>query len=224
MKNKGVENFVNLMFSRVAFVLAFAFVFAAVPPTHGSESYFLGGNPVLIYKAVNWWYDCLPEESTRLCGQSVAYENKGGLKAEYLERDGSLKLILPPGFADRVLIFNRERGPSFLKCTWVNDRYLGGGSKVIIGEETDSLSGFCFINVNKHQAGLIRSILDNLAVRVEGRVMGLASGRISLHRQGDLIKRCPAVPGGSAPSSASIKLFLAGGRELLAHYSVSYGQ
>ena len=35
-----------------------------------SETYYIDNNRVLLYKIINWWYDCLPEESNLLWAQN----------------------------------------------------------------------------------------------------------------------------------------------------------
>lgn len=85
-------------------------VTAAVIPGHADEEYYINGNPVLLYKTINWWYDCRPEDSNQLCGRVIQCKNNGNVRIEYNDVEMKLKLTVEKGFADLLGIFKSCEG------------------------------------------------------------------------------------------------------------------
>ena len=160
----------------------------------GSETYYIDNHPVLLYKIINWWYDCLPDDSEQLCGNLIKCQNVGNTWVEYNEAEMVLKMHIKGGFAELLSIFKQCQecfGPSFLECVWLNEKYFGTGEAAIIPGDFPAINTITINRVEKNQVRLIRSIRKDIVFILEGVIGGLLSGRIALHHEGTFIKPCP---------------------------------
>lgn len=111
---------------------------------------------------------------------------------EYTQSQLALKISIQKGFADQLSIFktcNECFGPSYLRCIWQNEKYLGKGTAV----PTNNLNQFIFLHIDKIQAGILKDIEKEIAFVVEGNIRGLMNdGKIALHNTGTILKRCPS--------------------------------
>jgi len=159
-----------------------------------AENYYIDNNRVLLYKIINWWYDCLPEETDRLCGSRLKYENRGNAKAEFNNAERTLKLNVKGGFTDLISIFKQCKtcpGPSCLKCVWLNEKYFKNSEAMNIYKNFAGPSIFVFKNITKKQARQIKNMEKNLIFVLEGTISGLINNKIALHRAGNFLKPCP---------------------------------
>ena len=188
-----------------------------------SEKYYIDNQRVLLYKIINWWYDCLPEESTRLCGSRIKYENRGNARILYDAAEQKLTLEVDGGFAELLAFFKvcqGCRGPSHFECTWLNGKYFGmGRAKIFSRQQT-----FTVENVDENQAKAIRSMKHHLVFVVEGIIGGLMNGQIALHQGGDLLKTCPEPEQSDEPYSIRLTLFNSKTNEMLATYQAVHTQ
>ena len=74
---------------------------------HYPETFYIDKNSVLLYKVINWWYDCLPEDSDQLCGRLLKYQILDNAKVEYNEAEMILKLGIKGGFTGQLSIFKQ---------------------------------------------------------------------------------------------------------------------
>jgi hypothetical protein len=205
-------------FLRIAFiVLCFSHT------AHCTEIYSIDGNQVLLYKIINWWYDCLPEESDLLCGSLIKCQNKGNAQVEYNQSENILKILITGGFADLLSVF-RERGqgfgPAYLHCTWLNKDYMGDDNAAIIPDKLQTLNSFTFQKVGQSQARRIRDIEKDILFELEGVIFGLMNGKIALYQGDNLLKTCPdARQEGIYPC---LKIINGNTNETLAKYSVTF--
>lgn len=172
------------------------FVNAVVIPGYAecSEEYYINGNPVLLYKTINFWYDCRPEDSSQLCGSVIQCKNKGNVRIQYNDVEMELKLTVEKGFADLLGIFKSCKdcfGPSYLKSTRLNKTYFGSGNAVIPTDKNPAIDSYIFNSMDKAHALRIQSIKDFLGLELEGVVCGLMNGKIALHHAGEWLKDCP---------------------------------
>jgi len=151
-----------------------------------SETYYIDGNRVLLYKIINWWYDCLPEKSNLLCGNSIKYQNQGESQVEFNETESRLKFQIYKGFAKLLSI-----GPSYLKCTWLNKKYFGNGKAAIVSNTWPSISPFIINNINKRYGRQIQDIQKDIMFELDGVIEGLQNGKIALDQEGNFLKTCP---------------------------------
>jgi len=189
-----------------------------------SETYYINNNRVLLYKIINWWYDCLPDEENKLCGSLIKCRNKDNAQVQYNEAEMILKLKIKGGFADQLSIFKQCKqcfGPSYLKCSWLNKKYFGSGEAGIVSNDLPAISAFIINNIDKYHGRQIQSIEKNIVFELEGAIGGLLNGQIALHQVGNFIKTCPAASHGRDNSLPfSLKIINSSTKEVLAKYYV----
>ena len=174
-----------------------------------SEKYYIDNqNVFLLYKIINWWYDCQPNDNYVFCGKIIKYTNLGNACIEYTPSKSTLKIYIQKGLADQLSIFktcNGCFGPSYLRCIWQNKKYLGKGKAV----PTKNLNQFTFLHIDKIQARILKDIEKEIVFVVEGKIAGLMNdGKIALHNTGAILKRCPSEPdekSGSFPITVKMK-------------------
>jgi hypothetical protein len=157
------------------------------------ESYYIDNSPLFLYKTINWWYDCLPKESKKLCGRLIKCSNTGNAQVKYDETNKNLELKIKGGLATMLLALKECKqcyGPSYLHCIWLNQKYLKGTTANVILNDSSTISGITFSNVEKEQAQHIQSISHDIQFILEGVIGGLSNGQIALHESGNLLKRC----------------------------------
>ncbi len=159
-----------------------------------AERYYINNNSVLFYKIINWWYDCLPEESKQLCGSRIKYQNIGNAKVKHNEPQTLLEIRIQGGFTEQLIIFKQCEGcfgPSYLKCTWLNKKYFGNGAAMNISKDFTTTSIVRIKNVNETYGRLIQSIEHDMTFELEGVISGLLNGKIALHQGESFLKNCP---------------------------------
>lgn len=156
-----------------------------------SEKYYIENQNVLLYKIINWWYDCQPEDNFLLCGEKIKCNNLGNACIEYAQSKSVLKISIQGGFADLLSIFktcDRCLGPSYLRCIWQHEKYLGKGKAASINK----LNQFIFVHIDTIQAKILKDIEKDIVFVVEGHILGLTNdGKVALHNTGAILKKCP---------------------------------
>jgi len=192
------------------------------------ENYTIDNQRVLLYKIINWWYDCLPEEANRLCHSRIRYENRGNAHIQYNESEKKLTVGIRGGFAELMSVIKQCDGcdgPSSFECTRLNPAYFGKGHAVMISKSMLDQQAFAILNVQREQVRLLRDIKHHIVLVVEGVIGGLMSGKIALHQGGDMIKTCPKpelLEDGHLP--ITLTLFNAKTNEMLATYAAVYNK
>ncbi len=153
-----------------------------------SESFYINEDPVLLYKVINWWYDCPQKDSELLCGNRIKYQNIGNARAAYNDKKNILSLKIHGGISDQLSLFGKNS--SLLKCTWISSKYLKGGMALDINKEGSDLKTFIIKNINKNQAHTIQASINNIALSIEGVIYGLMDGKIALQSGANVIKHC----------------------------------
>ena len=183
-----------------------------------SQGYYLDGNPALLYKVINWWYDCLPGESQKLCGHSVTYRSQGDLQVEYHEDQSIIKIKLNSMVSERISILKpTAQAPLYLICAQLNETYFGNASAHPVPVAPSTVGPFEFRNMTSIYARKIQAIRENLGFEIEGRIGGLIDGRIALHTDGEFLKGCP-MNTGITYGPLRVKLVNFGTKEVLSEY------
>lgn len=209
----------------LSFTIVLSLFHITIPVSYCSESYYINNNHVLLYKIINWWNDRLSEEYIPFCGRPIKCQNEGEVQVEYKESKMMLKLNIKGGFAVLVSIFKQCEqcfGPSYLQCTWLNQKYFGNGEAVIVQDELPAISTLFFKNINKKEWQLFRSIEKDIELVLEGVIGGLQImiGRIALHQAGNFLKACPGASQSRENSSPiSLKVINSQTGEVLANYT-----
>jgi hypothetical protein len=205
------------------FTLCLVFVFYEA---YCNEIYYIDNNPLFLYKTINWWYDCLPEESKKLCGRPIKCSNTGNAEALYDEASKNIELQIKGGFATMLLAFKKCKqcyGPSFLHCIWLDQNYFNDTNADVILNDSSTISGFTFSDIEKEQAQHIQSTTHDLQFILEGVIVGLSNGRIALHASGDLLKRCNEAPQGPDEGyPITLKIKNTSTNEIIAMFDMSW--
>jgi len=156
------------------------------------EKYYIDEqNVFLLYKIVNWWYDCLPKDDYLLCGKSVKCTNLGNACIAYTQSKSALEISVQNRLAGQLSIFKTCDGcfgPSFLRCVWQNEKYLGKGKAV----PAKNLTQFVFLHIDEIHARVLTDIEKQILFVVQGNIRGLTNdGKIALHNTGAVFKKCP---------------------------------
>ena len=177
--------------------MAFTIVMVCLSTTSNyaacSEEYYINNDKVLLYKIINWWYDCLPEESRQICGNLIICQAKGNIQIEYDAVEMKLRLNTKESFADLISIFKECEqcwGPSYFELTWINKEYFGNGLFITSTDKYSALNSYIFAHVKRINAQRIQSIVDVIGLELEGTICGLMNGKIALHYSGKLLKTC----------------------------------
>jgi len=188
------------------------------------ENYYINGEPVLFYKIIDWWHDCIPEDSDLLCGSRIKYISKGETQVEYNEKEMSIKFKVNEGFADLLSMFKKCEtclNPSYFRCTWLNDNFFGLAEANDITSNVDTLNEITINAVSKDNGKLIKKIENKIDFELEGMICGLLNGKVSLHRRGDLIKSCPTKSNFNSDNSPiTLRIMKSNSNEILAKYSM----
>ena len=189
-----------------------------------SEKYYINNNRVLLYKIINWWYDCLPEESNQLCGSVIRCRSENNFQIGYDAIEMKMKISAQQSFADLLSVFKPRgpcRGPSLIELKWLNKRYFDGGRYIASDGEEQFPNSFLFDQVDRIHADNIRSLADEIGLELEGAICGLMNGRIALHHSGEQLKTCPLdAKKQDEQSSISLKIVNFQTKEILARFSV----
>lgn len=188
-----------------------------------SEIYRINNQSILLYKTINWWYDCLADEQYLLCGKTIQCTNNGNALIEYTQSKSTLKISIKKGLADQLSIFKNCDGclgPSSLHCIWSNKKYFGKGKAAPMND----LNQFVFFHIDKIQARVLKDIEKDIVFIVEGNIMGLMNdGKIALHNTGPLLKRCPNDTDDTGDLfPVTVKIINAMTEEIIAKYLVNW--
>lgn len=201
-------------------------VFCLLPLTsYGADNYYIDNKHVLLYKLINWWYHCPPEECDSICGKKIKCISDQVIGIEYQKKQSVLKLSINGNFADLLIPFKQNDnsfGPAIFKCKTLNKRYFGSAKA---DDYTNCLTPPCefkFESVWPSSFKALKKIESRLAIVIEGVVAGLLNDKIVLYRAaGENIEYCKDVKAkidsdGNYPISISI--IDSGTNVLLAEY------
>lgn len=185
-----------------------------------SEKYYIDNQDAfLLFKVINWWYDCLPEDNYFLCGKNIKCTNIGNACIEYTQSTSTLKISTQKGLADLFSIFKTCDdcfGISSLHGTWLNKKYFGKGSMELI----TSLNQFTFIHIDKNQARILKAFEKDIVFVIEGYIRGLTSdGRVALNAAKANFKKCPDdTDGKNGVFPINVRIKINSTDEVIAHY------
>lgn len=215
---QGPDYYPDIM-SKIRFIfLASVFIFVLIFNSCAlcAETYYIDNNRVLLYKVINWWYDCLPGESENLCDRLVKYERRGDIIVEYNNYKMNLALKAEGGFAAQLSVPD-------LKCIWSDKTVFGDGTPVDITAGQLSIGEVTINNIDVTHYQRLQDIIQDLAVELEGRIAGLLNGQIALHRTGPFIKACPvSLKNTKKNSAASFRIINFHTKEVVAVYSTVF--
>ena len=157
------------------------------------ERYLINGTQVLLYKVMNWWYDCLAQDAQWLCGQPLVYQSQSGLTFKRSENRSDWMLLFPKGFADLIALCPQTNSDTALALTPVaeaKDSTEDTKNALLLFHQGRPY-GLKLSSLVQHRAMAINSVLPDLAVEITGRITGL-SGQKVLFYNPDSLKETPA--------------------------------
>ena len=187
---------------------------------YNSENYYINNqNVLLLYKIINWWYDCLPKDNNLLCGKTIKCTNSGNAVVEYIQSNSALKISVQKEIGDQLSIFKTCGdclGLSSLHGKWLNKKYFGKGSMEVV----TSLNQFSFLHIDKNQARILKDIEKDIVFVIEGYIRGLTSnGKIALIDTNAIFKKCPDNTNEkSSVFSINVTIKINSTDEVIAHY------
>jgi hypothetical protein len=166
------------------------------------------GQPVLLYKIIQWWHDAPATQAPWICGRTLACRTRAPLRVTYLPSVRRLTLHIEAGFAE--LVWPELGGKKGVSTRFdpvrIDPAYLDRGV-VIFGTdaETDGdPARLCLEGVRPQQAKQWIRMAAGLELLLAGPVRGLADSRIALVDSPALDKACPQRASGRAsPGSTS---------------------
>jgi hypothetical protein len=176
------------------------------------DTYAVDGQPVLLYKIIQWWYDAPAAQAPWICGRTLTCHTRAPLRVAYTPTGRRLTLHIEAGFAELTWPkIPGERGvPARLHPIWIDPAYLEAAVTVVTSYADADAGGhtarLCLKGVTPVQARQWMSVATGLELVLAGPVRGLIGldGRIALVDDPALIKVCPQRASGRAsPGSAS---------------------
>jgi len=108
-----------------------------------------------------------------------------------------------------------------LHCIWIDQKYLNGTTANVILNDSLTISGFTFSNIEKEQAQHLQSISHYIQFTLGGVIGGLSNGRIALHESSNLLKRCNrASPDPDEKYPITLKIINTSPNEIIAIFSM----
>jgi hypothetical protein len=187
-----------------------------------AETYRIENSRVLLYKIINWWYDCLPDECDLFCGKIVECDNRGNAEIQYDASDMTLRLRVRGGFAELFSVFKTCKdcyGPAFLECRQSNRKYFGSGKAAGINIDFQGFTEFIFNGIRSARLQSLKEIKEEITFILYGKVGGLVGGKVALHQVGRFQRSCPENPKNrKTPFPISFKIVNIRTDEVLAIY------
>ena len=159
------------------------------------EKCYLDNNYVLLYKIINWWNDCTPDDEYLLCNNQLKCELYNSTNIKYDDENQLLIFNSKYYIEELISIFSEcENCKSHLfKCTYINNEYFGNIKAESARIIDSTINSITINNVSKNQVNRLLKQVKFIKIEIEGKVGGLllGSGRIALHQRGNFLKKCP---------------------------------
>jgi hypothetical protein len=177
------------------------------------DTYTVDGQPVLLYKIIQWWYDAPVTQAPWICGRALSCRTRTPLRVTYLPSARRLTLHIEAGFAELVWpeLPGRRGVSTHLALVRFDRAYLDQSvaiSSADAGAEGDSVR-LWLVGVRPKQAKQWIRTAAGLELVLTGPVHGLvdADGRVALVDTPFLIKACPQrAPAESTPQTVTLTL------------------
>ena len=174
-----------------------------------SEAYFLGGQQVLLYKIINWWYFASDPGSSQLCGESIAYRSSGTAEINLSKNSSAIEISFYRECAPLLAMVGTHGADpekTSVDAIWVNEDYFTSQKATLTIEELAHTNN-CSIavdNVQYEQQDNLQGYQSFLTLSVTGTVQGLMDGKIALDSSGDISEKCGASTLEAKPASPPI--------------------
>lgn len=187
----------------LALLLLLLFSTAGVVPCRAANfAYSIDGQPVLLYKIIQWWYDAPATEVPWICGRTLACRTMDPIQITFSQADRRLTFRFEAGFAELVSAGAPTTGSLLAGAAivWLNSDYFDAATTEICPRSANTPGRFCLEAVTRDRADGVVAMAAGLEVVLSGPIRGLLDGRIALGDTEGPLKACP--PNG-APATAS---------------------
>ena len=158
-----------------------------------TEKYFIDQQPVLLYKIINWWNTCLPNDCGLLCGRAISCTDQGNVNIQKHTKGSGLILRMNGTFAELLTPYKQSEaffGPNRFQCKWLNEKYFGDGIADDIKDSTNGAGEFRYRSVSHRHVALLKRVEKDIGVVLNGVIGGLMDSKIALHQAGKMPNYC----------------------------------
>jgi hypothetical protein len=168
------------------------------------ETYTIDGQPVLLYKIIQWWYDAPDAQGPWICGRSLACRTRAPLEISYAADNGRISLGLEAGFAELVWpkIAGSGGSAASFHPLWMDPAYVVAAKVTVCSGLGDGSARLSVGGVTPKQVRLWMQLAAGLELILAGPVCGLMDDRVALVGTPQLIKACPQSSFSKAASKA----------------------
>jgi len=179
--------------NRILLTIVLAFVLLTPVTGMAIERYYIDQQPVLLYKIINWWYNCLPDDCDLFCGKTIFCANQGNVNIENNKQGSDLILRVNGKFGEMLSPFRQSEaffGPNRLQCKWLNEKYFGDGVAEDSKDTVNGVSKFHYRSVSDRHVELLKEVEKDMGVILTGVIGGFINGKIALHQAGKMPNHC----------------------------------
>jgi hypothetical protein len=173
------------------------------------DTYTIDGQPVLLYKIIQWWYEAPDAQAPWICGRTLACRTRSPVEISFMPDNRRINLRFETDFAD--LIWPEIAGGGNVRLDlypiYTDPAYLNGSAHASGADIGNRPARFSVVGVTPEQAQQWIRSADGLELVLSGLVRGLADDRVALADGPALIKSCPqGTASGSAPRAMTLTL------------------
>jgi hypothetical protein len=157
------------------------------------DTYTIDGQPVLLYKIIQWWYDAPGAQAPWICGRMLACRTQHPLDVTFIPDKSRLNICFETEFAELVWpeIAGSGKVRMDLYPTWTDSAYLNDSAPASCPAVDNRSAGLSMETVSPEQAQRWMRSAADLEMIFSGFVLGLAEDRVALVDDTVLIKTCP---------------------------------
>jgi hypothetical protein len=173
------------------------------------DTYTIDGQPVLLYKIIQWWYEAPDTQTPWICGHTLACHTRQPVEISFTRDNHCISLRFETEFAD--LIWPEIGGSGKVRLDlhpiWTDPAYFNANAHALCADRGNHPARLFIEEVNPEQAQQWMRSANDLELMLSGPVRGLADDRVALADSPALLKICPhEVTAGSAPPTMTLTL------------------
>lgn len=179
------------------------------------ESCSIDEDRVIVYKVINWWYDCLEVDSRLLCGKNLRCSLTGQIDIRYNPKKQTLILKLDKGLGELISI-----GAVNPIAGQLNPDFFGKAKAGHIRSNDHGIREIGFQEVPPDHADKLKRLQGRMMITLTGMITGLKNGKLALDSEEDFIRSCPA---SDKKNPIVLTLTLSETKERLARFRIGSG-
>jgi hypothetical protein len=174
------------------------------------DTYTIDGQPVLLYKIIQWWYDAPDIQAPWICGRTLTCRTRAPIEVTYSSGNGRLRLDIEAEFAE--LVWPKIAGSGKVRLHLYPIRtdpaYLNDSARASCSDIGNRPAGLSMEAVTQEQAQRWMRSAADLELVLSGPVLGLMDDRVALVDDAALYKTCPPTalsPSGSRTMTLTLR-------------------